>query len=187
MERKGQAAWVRHCDAGVTLIELLIALSLLALLVMVGLPAMGSMLERSRVATAATSMAVSLANVRSRAVQTGRPHTLCPSTRGLDCDPGADWSTGWIVFADRNHSGQREDPEVVADRVEGGTAPHVRIRTTQGRARLVFQPDGSAGGSNVTIEFCARGSAVDSARQLVVSNVGRARLVERPAVTQCNR
>jgi type IV fimbrial biogenesis protein FimT len=148
---------------------------------------MGQLLERSRVATATTSMAMSLANARMRAVAAGSPHTLCPSAQGLACDAGNDWSQGWIVFADLDRSGQREDPEEVWDRVQASTASQVRIRSTQGRARLVYQVDGSAGGSNVTIEFCARDAGARSARQLVVSNVGRARLVERPTVTQCNR
>lgn len=187
MGRQGSAARGRRADGGITLVELLVVLAMVATLALFGIPALGSLLERSRVAAAATTMAVSLANVRMRAVESATPYTICPSTTGQDCDRGSDWSRGWIVYADLDRSGQREGPEVVADWIEAPAPAQVRVQSTQGRTRLVFQPDGSAGGSNVTFEFCARGASAWTARQIVVSNVGRARLVERPTVNRCNR
>lgn len=187
MGRHGSAARCRRADGGFTLVELLVVLATMALLAMVGIPALGSLVERSRVASATTAMAVSLANVRMRAVESATPYTLCPSTTGRDCARSSDWSRGWIAFADLDRSGQLEAPEGVADRVEAPAPAHVRVQSTQGRTRLVFQPDGSAGGSNVTFEFCARGAGTRTVRQIVVSNVGRARLVERPTVNRCNR
>ena len=187
MGRHGSAARGRRPSGGFTLVELLVVLAMVALLAMVGAPALGSLVERSRVASATTAMAVSLANVRMRAVESATPYTLCPSTTGQVCERGSDWSRGWIAFADLDRSGQREASEAVADRIDAPAPAQVRIQTTQGRSRLVFQPDGSAGGSNVTFEFCARGASAWTARQIVVSNVGRARLVERPTVNRCNR
>jgi type IV fimbrial biogenesis protein FimT len=187
MGRHGSAARGRRGVGGFTLVELLLAVAMMALLAMVAVPALGSLVERSRVAAATTAMAVSLANVRMRAVESATPYTLCPSATGQACDRGSDWSRGWIAYADLDRSGQREAPEVVADRIEAPAPDHVRVHSTQGRSRLVFQPDGSAGGSNVTFEFCARGTGVRAVRQIVVSNVGRARLVERPTVNRCNQ
>lgn len=187
MGRQGSAARGRRAHGGYTLMELLVALALLALLAMAGVPALGTLVERSRVASATTAMAVSLANARMRAVESATPYTLCPSASGQDCDHGGDWSRGWIAYADLDRSGQREAPEVVADRVAAPAPAQVRVQSTQGRTRLVFQPDGSAGGSNVTFEFCALGAGARTVRQIVVSNVGRARLVERPTVNRCNR
>ena len=186
MRDQGRSGGAGGAVRGVTLPELLVVLAIAAFLLMAGVPALGALLDRSRVAAATTAMAVSLANTRMRAVEGASPYTLCPSVGGQHCDPAVDWSHGWIAFADLDRSGQREDGERVVDRVDPGTGSQVRIRTTQGRTRLVFQPDGSAGGSNVTLEFCPRRPGADGARQIIVSNVGRARLVQHPTVTRCN-
>ena len=73
MGRHGSAARGRRADGGFTLVELLVVLATVALLAMVGVPALGSLVERSRVASATTAMAVSLANVRMRAVESATP------------------------------------------------------------------------------------------------------------------
>ena len=91
MGRHGSAARGHRAGGGFTLVELLVVLAMVALLAMVGVPALGSLVERSRVASATTAMAVSLANVRMRAVESATPYTLCPSTTGQECERGSDW------------------------------------------------------------------------------------------------
>jgi type IV fimbrial biogenesis protein FimT len=50
------------------------------------------------------------------------------------------------------------------------------LRTTAGRTRLVFQPDGSAAGSNVTFTLCD-GRGPQRAVALVMNNAGALRAV----------
>lgn len=69
---------------GLTLIEIAIALALLALLATLALPSFGSMLSRHRLAAAAEELAVDLAQARFIAAQSGQPmHVVFR--------PGPDW------------------------------------------------------------------------------------------------
>jgi type IV fimbrial biogenesis protein FimT len=45
------------------------------------------------------------------------------------------------------------------------------------RKRIVYQPNGTAGGSNLTMTFCVHGQAV-APKALVLSNMGRPRVAE---------
>ena len=78
-----------------------------------------------------------------------------------------------MVFADLN--GNRL-PDAHETRLAGGEAlpENVHLRTTAGRTRLVFQPNGGNAGSNVTFTLCdARGPS--KATTLVLSNSGSLR------------
>jgi type IV fimbrial biogenesis protein FimT len=95
---------------------------------------------------------------------------LCPSTDGARCIDSPDWSGGWIVFLDPNASRERDagEPLLLA---QPALAGRVRLRSTAGRTRIVFQGNGGNAGSNVTFTLCdGRGPA--KARALILSNTG---------------
>ena len=98
---------------------------------------------------------------------------LCPSADGQACAEGPDWSRGWIVFMDRNADRERHPAETLL-LAEGPLPGKVRLRSTAGRTRIVFQGNGGNAGSNVTFTLCdGRGEA--HAETVVLNNRGRLR------------
>jgi type IV fimbrial biogenesis protein FimT len=158
---------------GFTLFELLVVLVVSFLLFGVALPAASGGMEAARSFDARSSLLVSLTTASNRAAVTGARAVLCPSPDGKLCSDTPDWSAGWIVFLDVD--GDRDmDP---GDKLLQRRAPldgKVRLRSTVGRTRIVFQGNGGNAGSNVTFTLCdGRGAA--QARALIINNQGRLR------------
>jgi len=103
--------------------------------------------------------------------------SVCHSSDGQRCDPGFDWSRGWIVFA--NHD--RDEPPVrdAAEELIVTSVGTPGISITSNRRAYSFRAMAQAV-VNGTIVFCdARGSA--HARAIIISHTGRPRVAQRDA------
>lgn len=178
---------MRTTNLGTTALELAITLAVAATLVALAAPSFAGLTERTRYRAASHDLTAGLAQARMLAVVRGRPVTLCPSRDGERCESTTDWSRGWITYLDPGRGAQPEhagDVLLVVQRDTRGAQP--RVETTSGRHRVRFQPDGTAGGHNLTFRICS----ADRSRALgrvVVSRVGRARVerVETDSETAC--
>ena len=83
--------------SGVTLIELLIVLAILAILLLVATPNYDSVISGSKVDEARLGLATSLALARTEAIERGETIRLCAGNAG-DCS-GTDWNVGWEILA----------------------------------------------------------------------------------------
>jgi type IV fimbrial biogenesis protein FimT len=88
---------------GVTLVELLVTVAILAILVTIGFPSFQSSLRSNRIATANNELIAGLSLARSEAVRSTRGGGICGSTDGQTCS--GDWSRGWIVWQDVESAG----------------------------------------------------------------------------------
>jgi type IV fimbrial biogenesis protein FimT len=158
---------------GFTLIELLITLAVLTVALALAIPAFSQARESTRAVAAEARLLQSLQRTLERAAFTGKRAVLCPSADGRECIRSPDWSHGWIAFLDDD--GNREHaPQETLILAEEPLPGDVRLRTTLGRTRLVFQGNGGNSGSNVTFTLCD-GRGAPHARSLVLSNDGRFR------------
>ena len=165
---------------GITLVELLAVAAILAVLGGVALPAFSAMLESARAEEARGALLSSLSTAVTKAIVAGQHTVLCPSPNGQRCSQSMDWTPGWIVFVDRDADRDRDEGESVVYR-RPALPGHVRLVSSTGRARIVFQASGSNAGSNVTFTLCdGRGPA--QAKSLIVNNQGRLR--QAPATAQ---
>lgn len=159
-------------NGGYSLYELIMTLALVALILTLGLPSFGSLVadQRVRVETDALFHAFHLA--RKSSIVRRRAVSLCPSLDGESCNPGYDWSGGWIVFAnvDRDEPPQVDEGEPVISR--HGVDDTVQIlanrrgftlRSTHLRA------------TNGTLVVCDRAGRARP-REVVVSYTGRPRV-----------
>jgi len=162
-----------HTSRGSTLMELLIALAIVGILASVAIPAFSGAMEASHSASAEANLLASLTRSIERAALTGTHSVLCPSIDGIACRNGPDWSGGWIAFLDRDGDRERNAGESLIV-TESALSGNVRLRTSVGRTRIVFQGNGGNAGSNVTFTLCdGRGPA--RAKTLVLNNAGRLR------------
>lgn len=94
--------------AGFTLVELIITLSIAAILVTVGIPSFRSVMADSRLVTFANKFVSDLALARSSAVKYQRNAQMCVSTNynaaNPTCTGGNNWDAGWIVWVDKNRN-----------------------------------------------------------------------------------
>lgn len=160
---------------GFTLVETMATLALLAIVVAVATPGFTETLARHRVRTAMHLVGTDLAMARSSAIMRRADVVVCPRTADLQCRTDADWSHGWMVFADAdgNRAADHEDdllrvtdPPSTHALTLGATRPFIR-----------YQRDGRSAGTNLTVRVCTRQTL---SGEVIVNNVGRVRS-RRPA------
>jgi len=158
---------------GFTLVEVMIALALMFILFGVALPAVSGGLEAARSTEARSNLLMSLTVASNKAALTGTRAVLCPSPNGNSCVDTADWSQGWIVFLDNDGDRETDSGEAIVQQTKA-LPGKVRLRSSIGRTRIVFQGNGGNAGSNVTFTICD-GRGVSKARALILNNQGRLR------------
>lgn len=84
---------------GVTLIELMVAVAVLAILALVAVPAYNEVVLGSRLTSLANSFVSSLSLARSEAIKRNALVTVCKSADGASCTNDGGWQQGWIVLA----------------------------------------------------------------------------------------
>jgi type IV fimbrial biogenesis protein FimT len=94
---------------GFTLIEMLIALVVLAVLIVVSAPAFRELIQNNRMLSEVYGLRAALNSARSEALAQRAFVTFCRSSDGAACI-GADWKDGYIAFRDMNGNGAVDDP-----------------------------------------------------------------------------
>lgn len=159
---------------GFTLIELMVTLSVAAILLAVAVPNFVTFVQNNRLATQANDLVTMLNYARSEAIKRGARVTVCSSTAGNACAGSTTWDTGLLVFADADGDGVVDGGETVLQ-VRQGLEGSNSLRSST-LTRVTYQASGFlfGFGANGTFKLCdARGTA--SARAIVVSNQGRVR------------
>ena len=162
---------MRRNAIGFSLYELLLALTLIAVLVGIGLPSFGAMAARNRISVEINALFHAIHLARKESIMRRQVVSICPSVDSRTCRSENDWSQGWIMFnnRDRDSPPQRDPSEpllrvhLVDDTVTiSANRRTFTLRSTQKRA------------TNGTFVVCDRAArAVPKA--LVVSYTGRPR------------
>lgn len=162
---------------GFTLIELMIAVALTALLLSMAVPALQMFTTNARQTSAINDFVASMHMARSTAVTTNFRTTVCASSNGVSCE-AVSWDEGWIVFSDRDSDQTVDNGEpviAVSDGIEG-----LAIESPEFGEFLMYRPNGrvmtvSAAGNSGEFTVCDNRGA-DHAKVLIVDLSGRPRL-----------
>jgi type IV fimbrial biogenesis protein FimT len=157
---------------GLTLPELLVSLAIVSTLTAGAASQLHSLIQNNRMVAEVNLFVTALQLARSEAVKHGRRVVLCPSMDQVNCGNSSAWSYGWMLFASDNR--EREADEAL---LQAGNplSAGVILHASNYRNRIMYQPDGSSGGSNCSFTFCdARNTA--EPRVVCLSNSGRLRL-----------
>lgn len=158
---------------GFTLLELVMTVSILAILGSLAVPAFSGMWLDAKRATTVNAFVHSVFLARSSAVQSGLTVTLCRSTDLQTCSHQLlDWQAGWIVFVDTDDDlpPVRDPDERVIDVFQGGQGADI----TSNRLSYSFRPHVHRV-VNGAVVFCdRRGSS--HARAVIINSAGRPRV-----------
>ena len=135
---------------GLTLIELMIAVAIGAILVTLAAPSFQQALGKNRLSSAASELTSAMQLARAEAIRNNRRVTLSRTEDGSACSAGSSTWPGWIVFVDSNSDGVRNSNEPV---VKSGTFDSpVRALSSASLSsaseRITFRSDGLARASD---------------------------------------
>lgn len=164
--------------AGWTLIELLFALAIAAIVLTTGIPGFRDFVLNSRRTSRVNAVVHAVHLAKNEAIKRNRFVALCKTVDGQQCGSGpVTWGDGWLVFVNNdNDRPVRVDADepilLIKPPIENGTA-------TANRNAFSFTPDYRRS-TNGTVVFCdPRGPG--EARAVIVSYTGRPRISARNA------
>jgi type IV fimbrial biogenesis protein FimT len=146
-------------QAGMTLVEVLVAVVLLSLLLTVAIPSFRTMLLNNRMLTQANSLVSALNLARSHAVKRSDNVTVCRRD-------GSDWLQGWRILTGADCNLDSGEIELVVH----GTLEGLQQLSATGSS-LTFSGKGTPS-SSLLFTLCDERGA-DHARAVQVNNAGR--------------
>jgi type IV fimbrial biogenesis protein FimT len=157
---------------GLTLIELLVAIAVLAIVAIWAVPGFHSLSARNEVAAEVLRLKSALAMARNAAITRRTTISVCPrpSPDSTSCD-FLDWTHPVIVVEGQAPGGGLDEVELLKV-VEGSGGPSVTFNRDY---PIRYQATGWARGHNGTFEICGRHGR---GTRVVVSNMGRVRVGE---------
>lgn len=163
---------LRWRGVGLTLIELLATLSVAAVIAAIGAPALRDVLLEQRMVARVNGFVHGIYLAKQAAHARLTEAVICKSRDGEQCDAGADWHDGWVLFANLDR-----DYPATADPAEPLLASGPAFRSGSIRANrqaFVFRPF-EIRSTNGTLVFCDRRGPAH-ARAVIVSYTGRPRI-----------
>ena len=117
---------------GFSLIELIVTLSVAAILMTLAVPSFSSFVKDNRLITQANDFVTALNLARSEAIRRSGRVTVCKSSDQISCGGSGSWDQGWIVFADVNGDGVVTNPATNVLRVHGSLSGGVSLNGDAG-------------------------------------------------------
>jgi type IV fimbrial biogenesis protein FimT len=161
---------------GLTLLELLVALTIAGMLLLVGIPGWANWMAEQQLQDRADALVHALERARSEAVKRGARVNVCPDSGGVCPGIAAPWEAGWAITATipvdvdasaRVIARERAAPPGVTIRGNRPIADYVSY-TSLGYARRI---DGALQMGTFTV--CRPGHR---ARKVILANSGRVRI-----------
>ena len=133
--------------SGFTLVEMLITVTVAAILLTIGVPSFRYVTNSNRIAAEINGLLGDMQFARSEAVKEGRPVTVCVSSNSTACDGvnANTWQNGWIVFSDVNANAAVDAGDVIL-RVQKPFSSTDTFVATNNVGAVTFNREGYANG-----------------------------------------
>lgn len=161
---------------GFTLIEILVAIAILAIVMAIAIPDFTSTIQNNTIATISNDLISSINLARSEAVKRNVTVSICATSNSNFTACGNNWNLGWLVFV--NPTGGNALSNTAAApllRIQRINDQSATIATTPTVGILTYSGNGftATGTGNLSITIKATGCTTDSGRRIAISATGR--------------
>jgi len=168
----------KKTHTGLTLLELIITISIIAILLAVTWPMVQTFVRNQRITAEVNLLIGALNYTRTEAVLQRRPLRLCGGSLAKGCEEQRFWHGDWLLMVDE--PSRASEPLRVFSH-SGDFFWH--WRGAGGYAFIRFKANGMAAGRNGTFTLCHEKEAL---HQVVVNFAGRIRSQEASANARCD-
>lgn len=164
--------------SGFTLIELIVTISVAAILLAIAIPNFRVFVQNSRISTQTNDLISDISFARSEAIKSGAVSSLCTSTNGASCNGGGNWSAGHLIWTDTNNNNILDADEIrrFREQPSGGNSLYISAAIDP----LSFTNRGAPSSGSLTFSVCDnRGNA--SGRDVIINPLGQTRASGPPA------
>lgn len=152
---------------GVTLTELIVALSIMTIILATGAPSMQTFIVGNRLTSQTNTLLGAFSIARSEAIKRNNLVVVAKT--------GANWEGGWNIFADLNANNTLDADEPELQRY-GVINLNYTIRPVNNFInRVVYRPDGRTT-SNGHFDICPPSGTADDFREVIIADTGRVRV-----------
>ena len=164
-------------NLGFTLYELLIVLSIMAIVSTVAVPTFSQFSTSIHTYNAINALRSAIRHARSEAITQNKSIALCASSDGIWCNPEGAWEQGWITYINNSNQSTRnkEDPVILRQ----SSFKKIKIRKNGREKSVKFNGAGRVG-LNRSFSICSSQNQTHLAR-LVIVHSGRVRVDFDPA------
>ncbi len=166
-----------YTQRGFTIIELMIGISLIAIMMTLAIPAFNGFTDRNRTVASANSFLNALSIARSEAVKRNRNVKVCgkPVAQAA-CNATGNWEQGWSVFVDADNDNVVDAGEEIL--VDNGLANGFTLREPSADYGdvITFRPTGETvegAAAQATFRLCRPDGDTTQSRTINLTPTGR--------------
>lgn len=164
---------------GFTLVELLVAIAIGAILLTIAIPGYSFLVNGSRLTVVTNDLVAALNLARSEAIKRSMRVTICTTSNAINaipaCDASASWEQGWLLFVDGGTAGVIESGDTLL-RVQDSLPSVVTITTSNYSSYVSYLSSGRSQGPNGLPNGAIRVCVDSNRRDIIINNTGRIRL-----------
>ncbi len=168
-----------NTQRGFTVIELMIAVAVVALLLTVGVPSFSSIIEQNQLSTQVNDLISTLQYARSESIKTGRSITVCKSINGASCITSGGYEGGWIVFIENSPVNGDFDVGEQLLKVHEALNSNLTLRANSSFANFIsYLPTGGVTSTTDGHFVLCKKSDISKSRAVFITTSGRARVAK---------
>ncbi len=160
-------------ESAFTLIELMITITVAAIVLTFGVPSFGRIIERNQLSTHINELVSTLHLARSEAVRRNVDVKVCHSADGVNCG-GAGYEDGWIIFIDEDGDDVWDDPAEELIRVNERLSSSYTLHANGNMDSFTYKSKGRTSAQGRFV-LCKNGDLTKS-RAIFIGPGGRTRL-----------
>lgn len=158
---------------GFTLVELMVTLSIAAILLMVGIPSLNDIIANNKIVSQSNILVSFIQNARMEAVKNNRTTQICvennPATNSCD---GSDWATGLKLWSDKNNDNTVDANEIIRFYKASPGDITITAASFANSDYIEYEATGVSD-STGTFDVCDSSRSGENGNRITINNTGR--------------